>query len=156
MNNYTLQTILFEPSNTCVCHMKQYCLASETILFRPSSTNVSVTERYSSLTITLVMLCLLLVWTDGRSFRKCDFDGRYVFPLSILFTRRLTGGRMEGASSVVVARWILQTAWNGKKIHRLLSRLRKGPLWSDSFDKVTSWRFVKPSVRPPVHPSTDY
>lgn len=31
------------------------------ILFRPSSTNVSVTERYSSLTITLVMLCLLLV-----------------------------------------------------------------------------------------------
>ena len=28
------ETILFESSNTCVWHVKQYCLTSETILFR--------------------------------------------------------------------------------------------------------------------------
>ena len=105
MNNYTLQTLLFEPSNTCVCHVKQYCLAGETILFRPSSTNVSVTERCSLLTITLVVLCLLLVWTDGRLFRMCDFARKMCVPafhsFYPTFDRRTDGRRFVRSCGTV-------------------------------------------------------
>ena len=67
------ETILFEKSNTCVWHVKQYCLTTQTILFRPSNKNVWSEKDLFYGSYTLIYVHSPLVCPSGCTMRACDY-----------------------------------------------------------------------------------
>ena len=124
------ETILFETSNTCVWHVKQYCLTSETILFGPSMYEKEKNE-------TKILTSALQKEREHATFAtiKSYPTGSLIFSESYCSRHSSSPGATIFHQTPTMC--ILRIAPEGHFCSSTRLRVQGSPFSNDSFDVLT-------------------
>ena len=133
------ETILFDSANTCVWHVKQYCLTTQTILFHPSKSNYRKAKRLFYDLDTFIYLHSPPVCMPGHTFANYSFE-RYFPPSPFLRISNPLWRQQKHLFPVQIASiCILRIAWEYPFCALSRRRVQRRAFSAPSFDKLTNW-----------------